>query len=334
VRAELAITRARVIAGRGAPLLPLDRSDTRRAPWLARGAMSVRRAAPARRSLLVATALTWLSSLAAPALARAHVCMDSPTSRVGAGCSAASPQKVGPCGVASRSQYVTTFRPGETITVALNETINHPSHYRIAFNPDGDSFEDPTSVDDKSGAHPYVLLDGIADADDAKQTVQVTLPNVVCTRCTLQLIQVMYDKGGNGFGGNDGAGPATDNDDLYYACADLVLEGEPMAADAGSSGDGGAPSSDAGAVRADAGTALPGADAGAPTPPPSASGGNDAGSDGGPEKPSDSGGCSLARAEQPGSAVLSGIMALGALALLQKRGQRRRMRSARGDAPL
>jgi hypothetical protein len=168
--------------------------------------------------------------------------MDAPISRVGAGCNAASAQKNGPCGVNQRTSKPTEFRPGQTITVQLNETVDHPSHYRIAFNPNGDTFEDPTSVDDKSGAHPHVLLDDIMDVSAAKQSVEVVLPNVTCDNCTLQLIQVMYDKGGNGFGGRDSAGKG--NDDLYYACADIVLKGTPV----------GAPAADAGAPR-DAGTA-------------------------------------------------------------------------------
>ncbi|MEX0856187.1 MAG: SCE4755 family polysaccharide monooxygenase-like protein [Gemmatimonadota bacterium] len=162
--------------------------------------------------------------------AEAHVCLMYPMSRVGPDCAARSPQKIGPCGVAGRSEQVTQFRPGETITVELNETINHPSHYRVSFNPDGDTFHDPVSIDDNTGAHPFVLVDGIEDAEDARQEVQVTLPLVECENCTLQLIQVMYDKQGNGFGGANG-GP-DDNDDLYYACADLVLRGEPVTADA------------------------------------------------------------------------------------------------------
>jgi hypothetical protein len=207
----------------------------------------------------LATALLWV--LAAHSVARAHVCMEAPMSRVGAGCNAGSPQKKGPCGVAQRGTMVTEFRPGETITVSLNETIDHPSHYRIAFNPDGDKFEDPTSKDDKTGAHPFVLLDNIVDDSAAKQSVKVTLPNVTCERCTLQLIQVMYDKGGNGFGGNDGVAP--DNDDLYYACADIVLKGEPVSgappapADAGTGpgpglGDAGTALRDAGSPKTDA----------------------------------------------------------------------------------
>jgi hypothetical protein len=87
----------------------------------------------------------------------------SPLSRVGPECNRASPQKIGPCGVGGRSEYLNEFRPGETIRVAIRETIDHPSHYRISFNPDGDAFYDPQAVDDIVEGHPYVLLDGIPD---------------------------------------------------------------------------------------------------------------------------------------------------------------------------
>jgi hypothetical protein len=148
-----------------------------------------------------------------------HVCITFPVPRVGANCTARSPQKVGPCGVAGRSENVNEFRPGETITVQFNETVNHPSHYRISFNPNGDAFPDPTSVDDKSGG-PLVLFDGIEDEEAAAQEIRITFPDVECDSCTLQLIQVMYDKGGNGFGGRTAEGG---NDDIYYSCADIVL---------------------------------------------------------------------------------------------------------------
>jgi MYXO-CTERM domain-containing protein len=173
--------------------------------------------------------------------------MDAPVSRVGAGCSFFSDQKVGPCGVNQRGTNVTEFRPGQTITVRLNETIDHPSHYRIAFNPNGDDFEDPTSKDDKNGGHPFVLLDNIVDEDADQQNVQVTLPNMTCENCTLQLIQVMYDKGANGFGGADGVG-TDDNDDLYYACADIVLKGAPVGGGDAGTPDAGTGSSDAGST--------------------------------------------------------------------------------------
>src|SRR5690606_35444970 len=83
-----------------------------------------------------------IALLGKPQEAEAHVCMDFPVSRVGAECVARSPQKIGPCGVDGRSEIINVFRPGETIEVVLRETVDHPSHYRIAFNPDGDWFPD------------------------------------------------------------------------------------------------------------------------------------------------------------------------------------------------
>lgn len=282
-------------------------------------------------------ALMLAASLAYAPHAHAHICMDAPVSRVGPSCSAGSAQKPGPCGINTRStQYVTTFRPGETITVQINETINHGSHYRIAFNPNGDEFEDPTSKDDNTGKHPFVLLDNITDEAAAKQSVKVTLPNMTCDNCTLQLIQVMYDKGGNGFG----------NDDIYYSCADIVLKGAPVTnADAGTSDAGSsdiiAPQPDGGAARpavdagggttgsggtaggalggssdasipstSDSGAAgpVPGADAGSPT---SGTAGGATGGGGAPEEEDEGDGCSVGwsqtRSATPWTALVIGL---------------------------
>ncbi|HUE96096.1 MAG TPA: SCE4755 family polysaccharide monooxygenase-like protein [Longimicrobiaceae bacterium] len=158
----------------------------------------------------------------------AHVCMDFPISRVGGEgeCVARSPQKIGPCGVPERSDIINVFRPGQTIEVVLRETVNHPSHYRIAFNPDGEWFPDPTAVDDINPDAEHVLVDGIVDAEEAVQRVEITFPDIECENCTLQLIQVMYDKQANGFGGRNTDGG---NDDLYYSCADIALRGAASA---------------------------------------------------------------------------------------------------------
>lgn len=161
--------------------------------------------------------------LGSPSAASAHVCMDFPLSRVGAECVPRSPQKVGPCPV-PRGADANVFRPGQSITVRLRETIDHPSHYRIAFDPDGERFRDPEAVDDTENDYPYVLLDGIPDDEAAIQEVEITFPEVVTEDGTLQLIQVMHDKGGNGFGGASGG--ADDNDDIYYSCADIALRTE------------------------------------------------------------------------------------------------------------
>src|SRR5690606_23592702 len=111
-----------------------------------------------------------------PSKAAAHVCLDFPVSRVGAECTARSPQKLGPCPV-PRGENVTVFQPGETIKVRIRETVNHPSHYRIAFSPADEDFRDPVSVDDTQNDYPYILLDGIEDAEEAIQEIEITFPD-------------------------------------------------------------------------------------------------------------------------------------------------------------
>ena len=130
-----------------------------------------------------------------------------------------------------RSENVCSFQPGATITVTWDETIDHPGHFRISFDDDGeDDFVDPDGFDDVSGG-PTVLMDGIADRSvrggDATYTQQVTLPDVECENCTLQLIQVMSDKP-----------PYGDGNDIYYQCADIVLStAAPSDPEDGCSGD-------------------------------------------------------------------------------------------------
>lgn len=144
--------------------------------------------------------------------AGAHIDMISPVPRHAGG----TEQKAGPCGVAGsvRGTNITTFAPGETITVTWNETVPHPGWYRISFDDNGDDgFIDPASIDDVNNS-PTVLLDEITDLDGLQSyTQEVTLPNIECDNCTLQLIQVMTDKQGDGWGNNE----------FYYRCADLVL---------------------------------------------------------------------------------------------------------------
>lgn len=140
------------------------------------------------------------------ATAHAHIAMTSPTPRSAA-------QKEGPCGAAgsTRSGNVATFRPGETITVEWDETVGHPGHYRIAFDDNGnDSFQNPNRPDDN---FPQTLADQIPDrTGEGHYTQQVTLPNMSCTNCTLQLIQVMTT--------------SVPYNSFYFQCADIVLAGD------------------------------------------------------------------------------------------------------------
>jgi predicted carbohydrate-binding protein with CBM5 and CBM33 domain len=176
--------------------------------------------------LAVAALMSGMLGAALPNTASAHIALVDPPPRT-------TDQKEGPCGQAgsTRGANVTVLEPGATITVRWNETINHTAHYRIAFDVDGnDDFVPPSGRDDLNNS-PAVLADGIADMRGGSYTYQVTLPDVECENCTLQLIQVMYE------GGN------------YFQCADIALRrggGDAGVqtdagggSDAGSAGDGG-----------------------------------------------------------------------------------------------
>ena len=212
------------------------------------------------RRLLVLAPL--LALALAPEVAEAHVGLVSPVPREGR-----ERIKNPPCGRTGsvRSENVSVFAPGETIEVVFDEFVEHPGHYRIAFDEDGDDDfaepiclencargPDPVFAEDTTGT---VLVDRIPDRPDGGEyRVSVTLPDVECERCTLQLIQVMYDKRSYEVGG----------DDTYFQCAYLALRRPPGSdagpeADAGATADAGADAGaadDAGALREDAGGAA------------------------------------------------------------------------------
>jgi hypothetical protein len=157
-----------------------------------------------------------------PLEARAHLGLDAPVSRYGP-----KVLKTGPCGVdgGGRTGKITYYEPGETIEVLWNEYVDHPGHYRIAFDDDGvDDFVDPATMMELY-SNDTVLLDGIPDEgrEQPDYMATVTLPNIECDNCTLQVIQMMYDKPPYTTPGND----------IYYQCADLVLREGGAPPDAG-----------------------------------------------------------------------------------------------------
>lgn len=182
---------------------------------------------------MVAGALLAAVVVGTAGAAHAHISLTSPPSRYGP-----SVLKFGPCGMTdgTRSQNVTIFTSGATIEVVWDEYINHPGHFRISFDGDGDDdFVDPACLSGCDTTQPEietysngtVLLDAIPDAPMGGEVrATVTLPDIECDNCTLQLIQVMYDKPPYEAPGND----------IYYQCADLVLI---RGGDAGPGADGG-----------------------------------------------------------------------------------------------
>jgi Lytic polysaccharide mono-oxygenase, cellulose-degrading len=128
--------------------------------------------------------------------------------------------KQGPCGQVEngRSDKVSVFAPGETIEVTWAETTNHRSYYRIAFDRDGDDafpkFAGPgigAEGIDPRGLCPVdeqvILAYELEDGARGTHTLRVTLPNVECESCTLQVVQYMFDT----------------NNPYYFQCADLAL---------------------------------------------------------------------------------------------------------------
>lgn len=191
------------------------------------------------RSLLLATAL-----LAMPVTASAHIHLMTPQARTD---SLTGDQKDQHCGVAGQTRTtnrVTTYKPGETVTVTWMEPINHPGWFRIALQPNGDIFPIPPASNGQAivggtaqaSNMPTEDLTGMTDATtgaiiiadrvaDGLLTSQITMPNMECANCTIQFIQVMIDKP-----------PYTvdaASDDIYFNCADIVLSAAAPAADAG-----------------------------------------------------------------------------------------------------
>jgi hypothetical protein len=186
----------------------------------------------------------FIAALLAPSTALAHIHLTFPQARTD---SETGDQKDQHCGVANQQRNparVSEFRPGDTITVTWLETINHPGWFRIAFQPDGAVFGIPPvgttgcrypnvvacpnnaapnfpdtagqlGLDPNNGS--IVLADMIPDG---MLSAQITFPDMECSNCTLQFIQVMTDKY-----------PYTVDalsDDIYFNCADITLSANAM----------------------------------------------------------------------------------------------------------
>jgi hypothetical protein len=105
--------------------------------------------------------------------------------------------KTGPCGVPRTSSTV-TLAAGSTVNLEIERTIYHQGYFRIAFSPANDQ-----------GFDNNILVARFPETSAQRNySISVTLPNVECETCTLQLIQVMLDRN-----------PPTN----YYSCADIRL---------------------------------------------------------------------------------------------------------------
>ncbi len=255
----------------------------------------------ALRASVIAVITAALCSLL-PAGADAHFILKKPEA-VGTQDFLGNPQKLAPCGDEggnSPTGVVTTFAPGETIAITIDETIYHPGHYRIALavNDPGELPAEPivTPGNTPCGSAPImdppeypVLADGLlvhSSPFSGPQTVMVTLPsNVTCTKCTLQVLEFMSDHVLNNPGGC-----------YYHHCANIAISGGEMP-DGGAGGGAGSTTA-AGTGGASATTGSGGA------------GGDATGDDSGVAEGC---GCSVPGGETPSFAGVFSLLALAAL---------------------
>lgn len=112
--------------------------------------------------------------------------------------------KNGPCGGLSRSANPTVVQGGSTMTFQWEETINHPGRYIFSLSTANDLNFNQN------------VLATIVDQQDAgvalphRYTAQITIPNINCPTCTIQLIQSMEEN------------PAAPT--YYYSCADINIQ--------------------------------------------------------------------------------------------------------------
>jgi hypothetical protein len=296
----------------------------------------------------------------APSVAEAHFTLDYPPSWTVDSDSSGTPQKAFPCGVLptdtfTRSNVITTFAPGQKITVKWTEEVAHDGWFRIALSyvngaefkgmPDVTDFTEPPystvnnpvlglmSVDAGIEAPPVapVLADGLwrhtaASVTPPKQYSQeITLPTTPCKQCILQVIQIMLNHPINPPNNEPGAGYT------YHHCAFISLEpgadgGTQVLPDTGNQ-DAAAGSSGSSGSGSSSGTGGAGGSSGATGEP--GDGGVPGESTGAPADDASAppvnggsgsgGGCSLSRA---GRSSAAGIAILAVLAALARRRRR------------
>ena len=180
-----------------------------------------------RQTLLTTLGAAAALSALAPA-ARAHFILLEPESWIEES-TLGDPQKDGPCGgdTGTPTGTVTTVQAGETLTLRWQETIYHSGHWRIAIARDRSELQDPAvaSMVDSRCNYPAgaadalpeypVLMDNLFPRTDPLAAAemfeqQITIPDMNCERCTLQVIQFMTHH----------ARPC-----IYYHCADITIVG-------------------------------------------------------------------------------------------------------------
>ena len=149
------------------------------------------------------------------------------------------PQKAAPCGGTSAdpgkpTDKITAVTGGEKLHLKIQETVFHPGFYRVALavnsrdelpkDPEARTEPGPNGPKSVSGAIQYppmppVLADGLFQhvaKFDKEQEADIDIPNITCSKCTLQVIEFMTAHGLN-----------KDGDYTYHHCAVLQIQANP-----------------------------------------------------------------------------------------------------------
>jgi hypothetical protein len=180
-----------------------------------------------------------LGMVMVPSLGQAHFKLLAPASWIVED-ERGDPQKAAPCGGTNAdfgkpTYAVTEVKGGSAVHVKVQETIYHPGHYRIALavNSPNELPIDPkattttnernqvvsVSAEIMNPVAPPVLADGLFPHSDKSQATfetDVTVPNIDCKSCTLQVIQFMEQHGVNNPGQFS-----------YHHCAVLKITADP-----------------------------------------------------------------------------------------------------------
>ena len=187
-----------------------------------------------KQSARVISAMVVAAAIAAPAVVQAHFKLLEPASWI-VESERGDPQKAAPCGAQPDAKFTETVAKvtgGSKLHLKLLETIYHPGHYRVALavNSRNELPTDPLTVERMTERGPQsvwaaiqspvqlpVIADGLfphytRPASPQTFEADIQLPNITCSKCTLQVIQFMAEHGYNQPGGYS-----------YHHCADLTI---------------------------------------------------------------------------------------------------------------
>jgi len=156
------------------------------------------------------------------------------------------PQKLAPCGGASAnparglaanpgvpSGATTEIKGGSAFHLLIQETVFHPGHYRIALARNAAQLPPDPVVTTRSSERGEqsvsaviqdtplapVIADGLfahAEKPTALWETDISIPNINCPNCLLQVVQFMAEHGRN-----------TDGDFSYHHCAVVNITADP-----------------------------------------------------------------------------------------------------------